>query len=143
MIACLADIIKCNRAAGRGRDLAVIEILEMALDEQEKLSEETLSPVGPAKGKRPSAGRTDSLPLSAANEQADAFSARASSERRIALVMPNNNCSRRSYAMSGIGVVQQTLQSGRELIRKTCRPGGVDEPHLDHVEQMDAILETV
>jgi len=39
LIACLADIIKSKRAAGRGRDLAVIEILEMTLDEQEKLSE--------------------------------------------------------------------------------------------------------
>ncbi len=35
-IACLADIIKSKRAAGRPRDMAVLEILEKTLDEQEK-----------------------------------------------------------------------------------------------------------
>src|SRR3972149_5750787 len=34
-IACLADIIKSKRAAGRSRDLAVLDILEKTLDEQE------------------------------------------------------------------------------------------------------------
>ena len=36
MIASLADIIKSKRATGRRRDLAVLEILERTLDEQEK-----------------------------------------------------------------------------------------------------------
>jgi hypothetical protein len=35
-IASLADIIKSKRATGRDRDLAVLEILERTLDEQEK-----------------------------------------------------------------------------------------------------------
>jgi hypothetical protein len=35
-IACLADIIKSKRATGRDRDLAVLEILERTLNEQEK-----------------------------------------------------------------------------------------------------------
>jgi hypothetical protein len=35
-IACLADIIKSKRAAGRDRDRAVLEILQKTLDEQEK-----------------------------------------------------------------------------------------------------------
>ena len=35
MIASLADIIKSKRATGRSRDLAVLEILQMTLDEQE------------------------------------------------------------------------------------------------------------
>jgi hypothetical protein len=35
-IACLADIIKSKRATGRDRDLAVLNILEKTLDEQEK-----------------------------------------------------------------------------------------------------------
>jgi hypothetical protein len=35
-IACLADIIKSKRAAGRDRDLAVLTILERTLDEQQK-----------------------------------------------------------------------------------------------------------
>jgi hypothetical protein len=35
-IACLADIIKSKRAAGRDRDKAVLEILQKTLDEQEK-----------------------------------------------------------------------------------------------------------
>jgi hypothetical protein len=35
-IACLADIIKSKRATGRDKDLAVLEILERTLDEQEK-----------------------------------------------------------------------------------------------------------
>jgi predicted nucleotidyltransferase len=39
MIASLADIIKSKRAAGRSRDLAVLEILERTLDEQEKLKQ--------------------------------------------------------------------------------------------------------
>jgi len=34
MVASLADIIKSKRAAGRSRDLAVLEILEKTLDEQ-------------------------------------------------------------------------------------------------------------
>jgi hypothetical protein len=33
-VACLADIIKSKRAAGRSRDLAVLDILEKTLDEQ-------------------------------------------------------------------------------------------------------------
>jgi predicted nucleotidyltransferase len=33
-IACLADIIKSKRAAGRDRDLAVLDILQKTLDEQ-------------------------------------------------------------------------------------------------------------
>jgi hypothetical protein len=39
MIASLADIIKSKRATGRGRDLAVLEILEKTLDEQKKQKE--------------------------------------------------------------------------------------------------------
>jgi hypothetical protein len=35
-IACLADIIKSKRATGRDKDLAVLDILERTLDEQEK-----------------------------------------------------------------------------------------------------------
>lgn len=35
-IACLADIIKSKRAAGRDRDRAVLDILQKTLDEQEK-----------------------------------------------------------------------------------------------------------
>jgi predicted nucleotidyltransferase len=35
-IACLADIIKSKRATGRDRDLAVLDILQRTLDEQEK-----------------------------------------------------------------------------------------------------------
>lgn len=35
-IACLADIIKSKRAAGRDRDKAVLEILQKTLDEQER-----------------------------------------------------------------------------------------------------------
>ena len=35
-IACLADIIKSKRAAGRDRDRAVLAILQKTLDEQEK-----------------------------------------------------------------------------------------------------------
>ena len=35
-IACLADIIKSKRAAGRARDKAVLAILQKTLDEQEK-----------------------------------------------------------------------------------------------------------
>ena len=35
-IACLADIIKSKRATGRDRDLAVLDILQKTLDEQEK-----------------------------------------------------------------------------------------------------------
>ena len=35
-VASLADIIKSKRATGRDRDLAVLEILERTLDEQEK-----------------------------------------------------------------------------------------------------------
>ena len=35
-IACLADIISSKRAAGRARDLAVLDILEKTLDEQAK-----------------------------------------------------------------------------------------------------------
>ena len=38
-IASLADIIKSKRAAGRNRDLAVLEILEQALHEQENQKE--------------------------------------------------------------------------------------------------------
>ena len=36
-IACLSDIIKSKRAAGRSRDLAVLEILEKTLHEQQDL----------------------------------------------------------------------------------------------------------
>ena len=36
-IACLSDIIKSKRAAGRNRDLAVLEILEKTLHEQQDL----------------------------------------------------------------------------------------------------------
>jgi len=39
MIASLADIIKSKRATGRSRDLAVLEILERTLNEQEKQKE--------------------------------------------------------------------------------------------------------
>jgi hypothetical protein len=35
-VACLADVIKSKRAAGRSRDLAVIEVLEKTLHEQEE-----------------------------------------------------------------------------------------------------------
>ena len=35
-VACLADIIKSKRAAGRDRDKAVLDILQKTLDEQEK-----------------------------------------------------------------------------------------------------------
>jgi predicted nucleotidyltransferase len=35
-IACLADVIKSKRAAGRDRDKAVLDILQRTLDEQEK-----------------------------------------------------------------------------------------------------------
>jgi hypothetical protein len=35
-VACLADIIKSKRATGRDRDLAVLDILEKTLDEQQK-----------------------------------------------------------------------------------------------------------
>jgi hypothetical protein len=35
-IACLSDIIKSKRAAGRDRDRAVLDILQKTLDEQEK-----------------------------------------------------------------------------------------------------------
>jgi hypothetical protein len=35
-IACLADVIKSKRAAGRDRDRAVLDILQKTLDEQEK-----------------------------------------------------------------------------------------------------------
>jgi hypothetical protein len=35
-IACLADIIKSKRAAGRDRDRAVLDILQKTFDEQEK-----------------------------------------------------------------------------------------------------------
>ncbi len=37
LVASLTDIIKSKRAAGRSRDLAVLEILEKALHEQENL----------------------------------------------------------------------------------------------------------
>jgi hypothetical protein len=36
MVACLANIIKSKRAAGRDRDKAVLDILQKTLDEQEK-----------------------------------------------------------------------------------------------------------
>lgn len=36
LVASLADIVKSKRAAGRSRDLAVLEVLEKTLDEQEK-----------------------------------------------------------------------------------------------------------
>jgi hypothetical protein len=36
LVACLTDIIKSKRAAGRDRDRAVLDILEKTLDEQEK-----------------------------------------------------------------------------------------------------------
>ena len=39
-IACLEDIIKSKRAAGRSRDLAVLDILEKTLDEQKQSAEE-------------------------------------------------------------------------------------------------------
>jgi hypothetical protein len=39
-VASLADIIKSKRAAGRDRDLAVLEILERTLDEQEKVKKQ-------------------------------------------------------------------------------------------------------
>ena len=35
-IACLADIIRSKRAAGRDRDRAVLDVLQKTLDEQEK-----------------------------------------------------------------------------------------------------------
>lgn len=49
-VASLRDIIKSKRAAGRPRDLAVLDTLEKTLDEQEK-SKKT-SRRGPEKGKR-------------------------------------------------------------------------------------------
>ncbi len=49
-VASLRDIIKSKRAAGRSRDLAVLEILETTLNEQEKLEETTRR--SPEKGKR-------------------------------------------------------------------------------------------
>ncbi len=39
LIASLADIIKSKRAAGRSRDLAVLEVLQRTLDEQENAQE--------------------------------------------------------------------------------------------------------
>jgi hypothetical protein len=39
-IACLGDIIKSKRATGRSRDLAVLDILEKTLHEQEKAAKE-------------------------------------------------------------------------------------------------------
>jgi hypothetical protein len=38
-IACLADIIRSKRAAGRDRDRAVLDVLEKTLDEQQQLEE--------------------------------------------------------------------------------------------------------
>jgi hypothetical protein len=35
-VACLADVIKSKRAAGRSRDLAVLEVLKKTLNEQKK-----------------------------------------------------------------------------------------------------------
>ncbi len=38
LVASLSDIIRSKRAAGRARDLAVLEILEKTLDEQKKIA---------------------------------------------------------------------------------------------------------
>jgi predicted nucleotidyltransferase len=49
IIASLADIIASKRAAGRSRDLAVLEILERTLDEQNKIENKTRSRGGSKK----------------------------------------------------------------------------------------------
>jgi hypothetical protein len=49
IIASLADIIGSKRAAGRSRDLAVLEILERTLDEQKKIENQTRSRGGSKK----------------------------------------------------------------------------------------------
>jgi hypothetical protein len=51
MIASLADIIKSKRATGRSRDLAVLDILEKTLDEQEKYKGSSGPTGGPQTGK--------------------------------------------------------------------------------------------
>jgi hypothetical protein len=49
-VASLRDIIKSKRAAGRDRDLAVLETLEKTLDEQEKSSDQKSPGSRPKKG---------------------------------------------------------------------------------------------
>ena len=43
---------------------------------------------------------------------------------------------------SAVGVIEQTLQTLGKRRRQTHGPGRVDEPHMDHVEQVDTVLET-
>ena len=40
-----------------------------------------------------------------------------------------------------VGIIEQLLQAVGKRRRQTRRPCCVDETHLDHVEQMDAVLE--
>ncbi|MEX0641623.1 MAG: hypothetical protein WD468_02925 [Pirellulales bacterium] len=51
LVASLGDIIKSKRAAGRSRDLAVLDILEKTLDEQDNLQNKNHSRGRPEKGK--------------------------------------------------------------------------------------------
>jgi hypothetical protein len=54
LVACLPDIIKSKRAAGRNRDLAVLEILEKTLHEQANVNPKAKN--GPGKGNRAGPG---------------------------------------------------------------------------------------
>ena len=49
-VASLADIIRSKRAAGRDRDLAVLDVLEKTLNEQAKLKEKKEPGSGPQEG---------------------------------------------------------------------------------------------
>jgi predicted nucleotidyltransferase len=51
LIATLSDIIISKRAAGRSRDLAVLEVLEKTLDEQKQAENQKGPRNGPEKGK--------------------------------------------------------------------------------------------
>jgi hypothetical protein len=51
LVASLGDIIKSKRAAGRGRDLAVLDVLERTLDEQESIEDENDATGRPEKGR--------------------------------------------------------------------------------------------
>lgn len=83
MVVDLADIIKSKRATGRDRDLAVLPILEITLNEKEGLQSKKDARGGAQDGEWASACRTDSPAPRHAGEQAHAFLARAASQWRF------------------------------------------------------------